>query len=69
MRTEKEFIHDLVNKISMAYGKVDRVLMKKDTFTHEEIVSNLENARNDLDETFELINSRKLAINGGTIIK
>jgi hypothetical protein len=69
MNTEEDFIHDLVNKMSMGYGKVNRVLMKKDKLSHDEIIEIIEKAKEDLDLAFEIVNSRKLVINGGATIK
>ena len=69
MNKEAEFLHDLVNKISLAYGKINRVLMKSETLSKVEIIENIGEAKNDLDAAFEVINERKLTINGGPILK
>ena len=69
MNSEVDFIHDLVSQISIAYGKVDRVLMKKDKFTHQEIIHNVEKAKDDLDKVFKLINERKLTLSNRPNLK
>jgi hypothetical protein len=69
MNSEVDFIHDLVSQISIAYGKVDRVLMKKDKFTHQEIIQNVEKAKDDLDKVFKLINERKLTLSNRPNLK
>jgi hypothetical protein len=66
---EREFMHDLVNQMSMAHGKINRMLMKREQFSEEEIFENLEQAQINLESAFELINQRRVTLTEGIIIK
>ena len=62
MSSEREFIHDLVNKLTIAQGKLNRIILKADKFTKEEVLENAAKAKNDLDEAFKLITTRQKEI-------
>jgi hypothetical protein len=62
MNEEQEFIHDLVNKLTIVYGNVGRIVKKQDTFTKEEMVAKATTATQALEKTFDLINERKSQI-------
>lgn len=56
---ENEFIHDLVNKLTMSKGKISRIVKKSEKFSKEEIVEMAQKAEQELDAAFELIKARK----------
>ena len=56
---EREFIHDLVNKLTMSKGKMARIVNKSEKFTKEELVEMAKKAEEELDAAFELIKARK----------
>ena len=62
MNPEQEFIHDIANKLTIAHGKLSRIISKSDKFTKEEIIEISSKAKRELDETFELIDFRKKEI-------
>ncbi|MBT4792965.1 MAG: hypothetical protein HON90_15420 [Halobacteriovoraceae bacterium] len=62
MSTENEFLHDIVNKITIAYSRLERIERKLDKFSKEEVVEMVTKARVALDSLLELINERKSEI-------
>jgi hypothetical protein len=60
--TENEFLHDIVNKITIAYSRLERIERKLDKFSKEEVVEMVTKARVALDSLLELINERKSEI-------
>jgi len=56
---EREFIHDVVNKLTMTKGRIGRIIKKSEKFTKEEIIELAKKAEEELDAAFELIKTRK----------
>ena len=59
MSDEKEFLHELINKATVALGRLERIERKKDVLSPEEILEMCDKARVAIDEQLVLISDRK----------
>lgn len=58
MDDEGKFIHDIVNKLSIVNGKLNRIIKKHDQFSTEELAEMASTAKLELDLAFQMIDSR-----------
>jgi hypothetical protein len=56
---EETFIHDIVNKLTMSQGRLNKILKKSDEFSKEEIIELVSKAKEDIDNSFKIIKIRK----------
>ena len=56
--TEREFIHDIVNKLTVAEGKLGRIMRKSADLSKEDILADVEKTKSYILQAFDIINSR-----------
>ncbi len=59
MSPEQIFIHDIVNKLTIALGELDYIISSKDKLSKEEILESVAAAKLEVNNTFTIIKARK----------
>lgn len=59
MYSERDLIHDLVNKLSIAQGYVSRICRKPEKYNQEDLLKVIKLCKDELDQAFEHIKQRK----------
>ncbi len=62
MIDERDFIHDVINKLTMTDGILKRTIKKASKFSKEEILEMNSKALSELESAFKIIKARKIKL-------
>ena len=57
--SENDLIHDIVNKLTICHGKVNRLISKPEKVSKEDMLEQLQKVFGEIEKAMELVEKRK----------